>query len=91
MSTYYYIGCEKCRESTAFMSDGMSGFGWMGGAIEEVPEFVEKHLREGCDEHLRIFSEHDRRSEDFAEFRPMAKLEGVEPSVDTGRQNDGVL
>lgn len=75
MSTYHYIGCEKCREDQAFMRDGMAGFGWMGGAIEEVPLFVEKHHRLGCAEHLRVYSEHDPRAEEFTEFDPKANWE----------------
>lgn len=78
MSTYHYIGCEKCREDTAFVSDSMSGFRLMGGAAEEVPLFVEKHIRLGCEEHLRIYSEHDKRNEDFSSFDPEAPYE-VEP------------
>jgi len=78
MSTYYYLGCEKCRELTATLRDGMAGFAWMGGALEEVPPFVEKHLRLGCVDRLRIFSEHDCRSEDFSEFDPEAPYE-IEP------------
>ncbi len=68
MSTYFYIGCEKCREDQPFMRDGMSGFSWFGGAIEEVPAFIEKHKRLGCASYLRIYDEHDPRSEDFTEF-----------------------
>ena len=78
MSIYHYIGCEKCREDTAFLRDGMAGFGWMGGADQKVPAFVEKHCRMGHAEHLRIYSEHDPRSDDFTEFDPKAPYE-VEP------------
>lgn len=78
MSIYYDIGCEKCRESTAFLRDGMGGFGWMGGAVNDVPQFVEKHHRMGHDEHLRVFSEHDSRYDEYAEFDPEAPYE-IEP------------
>lgn len=70
MSTYHYLGCERCKESVAFISDGMSGVGWMGRATEDVPLFFEKHLREGCEDQLRLFSEHDWRADDFTEFKP---------------------
>lgn len=78
MSTYHYIGCERCREQQAFLRDGMAGFGWMGRAQQEVPQFVEKHSRNGHAADLRIYSEHDPRSEDFTDFDPAAPWD-VEP------------
>lgn len=78
MSVYHYIGCEKCQEDVAFLRDGMTGFGWMGGADTEVPQFMEKHHRMGHSEHLRIYSEFDHRADDFTTFDPAAPYE-VEP------------
>lgn len=71
MSTYYYLGCNRCEVCTPFVSDGMGGIGLMGGVVKEIPEFMSQHLScaDGVTD-ISVFSEHDIRADDYARFEP---------------------
>ena len=56
MSTYSYLLCEQCSDTTDFVSRG-DIFTWMADAVTEVPKFLASHA-----DHLsaiRLISESD--------------------------------
>jgi hypothetical protein len=67
MSTYYYLGCYKCRECVPFWARGPGGAGLMASAVEQpetVQDFLEVHLKHG----VQAFDEHDERNEQYSDF-----------------------
>ncbi len=62
MSTYYLLGCEQCKKEVYFVSTYMRLMG--GTTEEEVREFLTEHAYTHIDQ-LRMYSEHDRRHEDY--------------------------
>jgi hypothetical protein len=68
MSTYYAIGCLRCREQADLTrtSGAAPGMSWMFEAEDKLPAFIckhEDHLGE-----LRVYSEHDGNYSEFADF-----------------------
>ena len=57
MSTYYFIGCEKCKEIGGFYSK--QAWGWGNMDIVETFKFLAFHTEKCGHENIKIISEHD--------------------------------
>lgn len=69
MAILYFIGCDQCRETALMLRDGSTCTEWADGAVDEVPPFMEKHLSNGCHDHIRVFPDYDSRVYDYARFQ----------------------
>lgn len=65
MSTYYELICTECEACVPFVGRSCPDrWGWMVGAVEEVPAFVGAHVKHFAS--LQVISEHDAR---YGEYR----------------------
>lgn len=69
MSTYYYLGCDKCRMSVPFWARWAGGPGVIPTARkwpDTVQDFIEDHRDHG----IGVFSEHDEARAGYTSYLP---------------------
>jgi hypothetical protein len=63
MSTYYYVGCERCKQYGGSIT--RQAWGWGNMDIVETHAFICNHIAECGEENLRFISEHSDQMDEW--------------------------